>query len=394
MFKKRPKNEILKRCKSDDRTALRLRYNPYYRTISKTEGVFVELDGRRLIMMSSNEYLGLSTHPRVVEAVGQAVRTWGSSPCGSRLANGSRSYHQAFEEKLADFVGKEACHIFAAGYLACMASVSGLTGRQDAIFVDQSIHSALWDGIRLAHAEIERFSHNRPESLEELLNRHADTEGKLIVVDGVYSMEGHIAPVVELVELAERHGAFLVVDDAHGFGILGQNGRGTCNHFGVTDRVNLIAGSFSKSLASTGGFVAGDRSVIEYLRTHSKQIIFSAAIGAPACAAASASLDVLQEEPQHLERLWERTRFFRGLLESRGIDYWDSPTPAIPIVIGDTMKAYRVWNHLLKKGFFTVMSISPGVPAGKDLLRVAVTAGHEESHLEQFVDALEAGIKG
>ena len=384
---------VADRCRSDTSTRLRLKYGPYYNVVEQADGVHIVVGGKPMIMMSSNEYLGLSSHPEVRRATKAAIDEWGTSPCGSRLANGSRAYHVELEEELAAFLGKEACHVSVAGYMACVSSLSSLAQRKDTIIVDKSIHASLWDGVRLSGAEVERFAHEDMDSLRALLAQLDPARPKIIAVDGVYSMEGHIASLPELVELADEHGAFLVVDDCHGFGVLGRQGRGVADHFGVTERVDLICGSFSKSLASTGGFIAADRATIEYLRSTSQQIIFSAAITPAAAASALASLRVMQREPEHMERLWENTRYLQGILRSLGLDYWDSPTPAVPIVIGDKEKLYFVWKALQEQGFFTVMSISPGVPVGKDLIRTAVSALHTKEMLDRFGDALKVAIK-
>ncbi|MDB6020928.1 MAG: 8-amino-7-oxononanoate synthase [Pedosphaera sp.] len=344
-------------------------------------------------MMSSNEYLGLSRHPKVVAAAKRALDEWGTSPCGSRLANGSRRYHLELEETLAAFLGQEACHVFSAGYLACVGSLSSLVQRGDALIVDPSIHASLWDGALLSGAKLERFEHEDTASLARVLAGLDVRQAKAIVVDGVYSMEGHIASLPKVCELAEQYQAALIVDDAHGLGILGREGRGVCDHLGVTGRVDLIAGSFSKSLAGTGGFVAGSRTLIEYLRTSSRQIIFSAAIGAPAAAAALAALEVSREQPEHRERLWANYHHLRGILENLGLDYWCSPTPALPIVVGDKEKCYWMWKSLWDAGFFTVMSMAPAVPPGKDLVRVGLAAAHTTEQLDRFGDALKIAMK-
>ncbi len=386
-------NPVAERCRTDAATKMRLRYAPYYQVIERAEGVRIVVDGKPMIMMASNEYLGLTSHPEVRAATRCAVDEWGTSPCGSRLANGSRSYHVELEEELAAFLGKEACQIMVAGYMACLASVSSLATRKDVVVVDKSIHASLWDGIRLSGADTERFTHNDMGSLRATLERLDPKQAKIVVVDGVYSMEGHVAPLPELTALCEEFQAFLVVDDCHGFGVLGREGRGTPDHFGLTDRTDLICGSFSKSLASTGGFIAADKATIEYLRSSSQQIIFSAAI-TPACAAAAlASLRVMQKEPEHLAQLWENTRHLQGILDAMGLDYWGSPTPAVPIVIGDKAKLYYIWKSLQDAGFFTVMSISPGVPAGKDMIRMAVSSLHTKEILDRFGDALKVAMK-
>jgi 8-amino-7-oxononanoate synthase len=388
-----PNKPIIERCAADTTTRLRLKYAPYYRVVDSADGANVVVEGRRMVMMSSNEYLGLSRHPKVVAAMKTTGDAWGASSCGSRLANGTRAYHVELEEALADFLGVEACHVLSAGYLACVACLSSLVQRGDALIVDPSIHSALWDGALLSGAKIERFTHEDMAALAKLLGELDAKQAKAIVVDGVYSMEGHIASLPKICELADAHGAVLIVDDAHGLGILGREGRGVCDHLGVTARVDLIAGSFSKSLASTGGFIAGSRVLIEYLRSHSRQIIFSAAISPMAAAAARAALDVMRTEPEHRERLWVNYHYLRGILESLGVDYWQSPTPALPLVVGAKEKCYWLWKSLWDAGFFTVMSLAPGVPAGKELIRVAVTAEHMREQLDRFGEALQAAMK-
>jgi 8-amino-7-oxononanoate synthase len=384
---------IIERCESDTNTRLRLKYAPYYRVADSADGINIVVEGRPMVMMSTNEYLGLARHPKVLAAAKKALDDWGASACGSRLANGSRAYHVELEETFAAFLGKEACHVTSAGYLACICSLSSLVQRGDVLLVDPSIHSSLWDGALLSGAKIERFAHEDMDSLAKVLEHLDPKQPKAIAVDGVYSMEGHIASLPRLCELAEQHRAAVVVDDAHGLGILGRDGRGVCDHLGVTDRVDLIAGSFSKSLASTGGFVAGSRAIIEYLRSSSRQIIFSAAISPPSAASARAALQVMQEEPQHRERLWANYHHLRGIMESLGLDYWQSQTPALPIVVGDREKCYWMWKTLWDEGFFTVLSIAPGVPPGKDLIRTAVTSLHTREQLDRFGDALKAAMK-
>lgn len=384
---------ILERIEDDLPTKLRLKYSPYYRSVQEVQGAKIKVDGREMVMMSSNEYLGLSQHPKVVEAAQKAASLWGASSCGSRLANGSRGYHEQLEEELAAFLGKEACHVIVAGYLACQGSLACLVRRGDALIVDNSIHSSLWDGAQLSKADIERFAHGDMNSLRTLLGSLDAKQAKLIAVDGVYSMEGHLAPMTELAELAEQHGAFLLVDDAHGFGVFGRQGRGVSDHYGVTDKVDLIVGSFSKALASTGGFMAGSRATVEFLRSNCKQIIFSAGLTPPAAESARAALRVLQEEPERQERVLANAAHLRSRLDALGLDYWDSPTPAIPIVIGNKEKCYFVWQSLWDQGFFTVMSIAPGVPAGKDLIRVAVSALHTTEELDRFAEALRVACK-
>ena len=379
---------LLDRYSSDLGTKLRLKYRPYYHAIEARDGAWVTVKGRRMLMMSSNEYLGLSTHPRVLRAAGAAVEKWGTSPCGSRLANGSRALHEALEEQLAAFLGVEACHVLSAGYLACMGALSTLVRRGDALLVDKSIHSALWDGALLGGASLERFNHEDMADLERLLLALPANQPKAVAVDGVYSMEGHIASLPKIVELADKHRALTVVDDAHGLGVLGREGRGTVDHHGLTGRVDVIAGSFSKSLASIGGFMAGSRVLIEFLRSNCRQIIFSAGLPAAQAAAASEALRVMVEEPEHRARLLANADHYRAGLRDLGLDFWDSPTPGLPIVLGDKEKCYRVWLSLWEEGYFTVMAIAPGVPPGRDLIRTSVTAQHTTEQIDGFLLAL------
>ncbi|MFI5355968.1 MAG: aminotransferase class I/II-fold pyridoxal phosphate-dependent enzyme [Opitutales bacterium] len=372
---------------------MRQKYAPYYHAMEAQKGTNIRLDGRDLIMLSSNDYLGLSFHPKVIEAGRAALLKWGTSTTGARPSNGSRTYHLELEAKLAAFLGREACHVHSAGYLSCMSSIASFAQKGDVIFADKNIHSCLWDGIRLSMATVERFSHNSPDDFRSAAATASSTAPKHLVVEGVYSMEGHICRLPEIAEIAEAHGCFTVLDDAHGFGVLGRQGRGTVDHFGLNDKVDLICGSLSKSLASTGGFVAASSEVIEYLRTNSKQTIFSAALSPSQAAIAMTALEIMQSEPEHLERLWSNTRKYRAMLTSLGLDTWGSETPAVPIVLGSKERVYPFWKALLEKGVFTVLSIAPAVPPGKDLVRTAVSAMHTEEQLEQIAEAMAYAVK-
>jgi len=387
------KKALQARCRDDYATKMRLKYAPYYHAMEAQNGTTVKLDGKDIIMLSSNDYLGLSFHPKVIEAGRAAMLKWGTSTTGARTSNGSRKYHIELENRLAAFLGREACHIHVAGYLSCLSSVASFAQKGDVVLADKNIHSCLWDGIRLSMATVERFSHNSPDDLREVLGAVSPDATKMLVVEGVYSMEGHIARLPELTEIAEENGCFTVLDDAHGFGVLGRQGRGTVDHFGLNEKVDVICGSMSKSLASTGGFVAASTEIIEYLRTHSKQTIFSAAISPSQAACAQASLELMQSEPQHLERLWANTRRYRAMLKSLGLDTWESETPAVPIVLGSKERVYPFWKALLDRGVFTVMSIAPAVPAGKDLIRTAISAMHSDEQLEKIADAMAYAVK-
>jgi 8-amino-7-oxononanoate synthase len=387
------KKALLERCRDDYATKMRLKYAPYYHAMESQTGTTVRLNGRDMIMLSSNDYLGFSFHPKVIEAAKTAISVWGTSTTGARPSNGSRAFHVQLEEALATFLGREACHVHSAGYLSVMSSVAAFAQKGDLILADKNLHSCLWDGIRLSHATVERFSHNNPEDLKQVLETADSQVAKMLVVEGVYSMEGHVARLPELVALGHQFDCFTVLDDAHGFGVLGRQGRGTVDHFGLNDKVDLICGSMSKSLASTGGFVAGAKETIEYLRTHSKQTIFSAALAPSQAAAARAALELMQTEPHHLEKLWSNTRRYIAMLKSLGLDTWDTATPAVPIVLGSREMAYRFWTALLEKGVFTVMSIAPAVPPGKDLIRTAVSAMHSDEELDRIGEAMAYAVK-
>jgi 8-amino-7-oxononanoate synthase len=387
------KKAIIERARDDYATKMRLKYKPYYHTMEAQQGTHIRLQGRDMVMLSSNDYLGLSFHPKVIEACGKGAKIWGSSTTGARISNGSRAFHTELEEKLASFLGREACHISVAGYVSCVSAVATFAQKGDMILADKNLHSCLWDGVRLSMATAERFSHNNPEDLRQILKDVPASATKMLIVEGVYSMEGHICRMPELAQISEDAGCFMVVDDAHGFGVLGRQGRGTVDHFKLNDKVDILCGSMSKSLASTGGFVSGSRELIEYLRTNSKQTLFSAAISASQVAAASASLDIMQSEPHHLERLWKNTKRYREMLKGLGLDTWESETPAVPIVLGSKELVYRFWQALLEKGVFTVMSIAPAVPPGKDLIRTAVSALHSEEDLSKIADAMAYAVR-
>jgi 8-amino-7-oxononanoate synthase len=378
-----PVNRIRERIARDDDTRQRLRHGIWYKSPDWQEGAHVRVDGRDMIMLASNDYLGLGHHPKVVAAAKAALDKWGAGTTGARLANGSRAYHGELEERIAAFLGKEACHATSAGYLSCMSAPATFATRGDLILVDRNVHSSLWAGVQASGARFERFAHNDAADLDTILKAESRDVPKIVVVEGVYSMEGHICALPAIVEVAKKHGAFIILDDAHGFGVLGEAGRGTAAHFGLTQDVDIICGSLSKSLSSTGGYVAGSKAAIEYLRTHSKQTIFSAALAPSQAAAAQAALEVMQDEPVHIERLWANTRAHKEVLDSLGADTWGSQTPAVPIVLGERMKAYDVWKRLWEAGLFTVLAIAPAVPPGRDLVRTAISARLTQEDMEK-----------
>lgn len=388
-FLQKKKSPIWERIKHDDITRLRLKYDTYYHIFEHQDGTRITKDGKEYVMLSSNDYLGLTHHPKIKEAGIEALKIWGSSTTGARLANGGRSFHRELEEELADFIGKESCHVFSAGYLACASSVTGFLGRKDLVLADKNLHSSLWSGIKLSGAHCERFAHNHPEHLREILQAEDPETGKALVIEGIYSMEGHIARLPELYAIAKEFNCFTILDDAHGFGVLGKEGRGTANHFDLTDQIDVISGSFSKSLSGIGGFVASSKEAIEYMRSHSKQTIFSAALTPVACACARAALKVMQDEPEHRERLFKNLSRYVNLLKELNLDTWESEAPAVPIVLGEKEKVYYFWKALLEKGIYTIISVAPGVPPGKDLIRTAISGAHTDEDL----DRIEEGIR-
>ena len=388
LFRSSQNQSIWERIRSDETTKLRLKYDAYYHIFEEQFGTRVKKDGKEYVMLSSNDYLGLSQHPKIKEAASNALHKWGSSTTGARLANGGRIFHRELEEELADFLGKEACHVFSAGYLACASSITGFIQRKDLIFADKNLHSSLWSGIQLSGANCERFAHNQPEHLHELLSSEDPNIQKALVLEGIYSMEGHIARLPELVQAAKKYNTFVILDDAHGVGVLGRDGRGTADHFGMTDEIDVICGSFSKSFSGIGGFVCSSHDGINYMRSHSKQTIFSAALPPAATAGAHAALKIFRSEPEHRERLHKNLSRYLGFLNELGLDTWQSESPAVPIVLGKKEKVYHFWKALLEKGVYAIISIAPGVPPGKDLIRTAISAAHTEEDLDIIEDAI------
>ena len=392
LFSKQKNTSIWNRILSDDSTRLRLKYDAYYHIFEDQTGTRVTKDGKEYVMLSSNDYLGLSQHPKIIEAGMKALQKWGSSTTGARLANGGRVFHQALEEDLADFLGMEACHVFSAGYLACASAITGFVDRKDLVFADKNLHSSLWSGIKLSGAKCERFAHNHPEHLREILSHEDSRANKALVVEGIYSMEGHIARLPELLEVAKEFNAFFILDDAHGIGVLGDNGRGTANHFGLTDQIDVICGSFSKSFSGIGGFVCASREAIDYMRSHSKQTIFSAALSPVSTACAHAALGIIRSETEHRKKLEANLSRYRKLLDELNLDTWNSESPAVPIVLGKKEKVYYFWKALLEKGVYAIISVAPGVPPGKDLIRTAISAAHTEEDFDLIEEAFRYAV--
>ncbi len=372
---------------TEAKEAIKGGYYPYFIPLDENEGTEVIYKGHRLIMCGSNNYLGLTTHPKVKEAAIEAIRKYGTSNTGSRFLNGNLRLHLELEEELADFVGKEAALVFSTGYQTNLGTIQALVGRKDIVILDRDDHASIVDGAILSQGRIMRFKHNDMDDLERVLQQADPQRGRLVVVDGVYSMGGDIAPLPQLIEICHKYGARLMVDDAHSIGVLGPQGNGTAAHFGVTDGVDLIMSTFSKSFASLGGFIAGDYDVIHYIQHFARSLIFSASIPAANLAAARAALKIMKEEPERRERLWQIARRMKRELTAMGFDTGQSETPIIPIIIGNEMLTVFVWKRLFDEGVFVNPVLPPGVPPNKSLLRTSYMATHTDEQLDRVLEA-------
>jgi len=360
-------------------------YYPYFIPLDRNEGTEVVYQGRRIIMCGSNNYLGLTTHPKVREAAIEAIKKYGTSCTGSRFLNGNMTIIEELEAKLAKWVGKESALVFSTGMQVNLGTISAIVGRRDIIIMDKEDHASIVDGAILSMGKIERFRHNDMSHLDRVLKSLPEEAGKLLVVDGLYSMEGDIAPLPELLQLTKPAGVRLMVDDAHGMGVLG-GGRGTAAHFGLTDEVDLIMSTFSKSFASIGGFVAGDYEVIDYIKHTARSLIFSASIPPANTATALAALEIMEEQPELIEQLTKNGEFMRKGLSEAGFDIGASCTPIIPIIIGDDVLTFKMWADLMENGVFVNPVISPATAPGRQLLRTSYMATHTRPQLEQVLE--------
>lgn len=358
---------------------------PYFIPLDRNEGTEVVFEGRRIIMCGSNNYLGLTTHPKVREAARKAIDLYGTSCTGSRFLNGNMTIIEELERQLAEWVGKEVALVFSTGMQVNLGTISSLIGKDDTVILDKEDHASIVDGARLGMGKIERYRHNDMDHLERVLKSLPETGGKLLVVDGLFSMEGDIAPLPEIVPLCEKYGVRLMVDDAHAMGVLGK-GRGTAAHFGMTDKVDLIMSTFSKSFASIGGFVAGDYPVIDYVKHHARSLIFSASIPPANTATVLAALQVMREEPGMVDALEANGNFMREGLKSLGFDTGHSVTPIIPIIIGDNDLTFKMWRDLFDAGVFVNPVISPATAPGRQLLRTSYMATHTRAQLERVLE--------
>ncbi|HEY6110680.1 MAG TPA: pyridoxal phosphate-dependent aminotransferase family protein [Gemmatimonadales bacterium] len=359
---------------------------PYFKPISRSEDTVVVIEGKERIMMGSNNYLGLTHHPEVLAAARAALERYGSGCTGSRFLNGTLDLHEQLETELAEFFGKESCLVFSTGYQANLGVISGLVGRGDVVFLDKLDHASIVDGAKMSQGETVRFNHGDLAGLERKLQRVPEGTGTMVIVDGVYSMEGDIADLPNLIKLAQKYGMALAVDDAHSVGVLGPKGDGTAAHFGLTEEVDLIVGTFSKSLASIGGFAAGDETVIHYLKHHSRPLIFTAALPPANTAGVLAALHVLQRDPERRDRLWVNTRRLQQGLRGLGFDIGPTETPIVPVLIGPLEKTFLFWRKLFDAGVFTNPVVPPAVPPSQCRLRTSLMATHTFEQIDRAID--------
>ncbi len=361
----------------------------FFRVVDSAQDPEVVIGGHRMIMLGSNNYLGLTNDARVKEAAIDAIRKYGSGCAGSRFLNGTLDLHVTLEERLASFMRQDAAVVFATGFQVNLGAISCLVGKGDSVYLDKQDHACIIDGARLSFGEVRKFKHNDPADLRRQMKNDTVSRGKLIVVDGVFSMEGDIAPLPEIVAVARDYEAAVMVDDAHGVGVLGPTGRGTAEHFGLEEEVDLIMGTFSKSMASVGGFIAGESTVIDYIKHRARTLIFSAAPPPASVAAALATVDIMEQEPERREQLWKNTRFFAEGLRSLGLDTGQSETPVVPVVVGEDFTALQMVHRLHEEGIFVNCVLSPATPPGRALIRTSLMATHTQEQLVQALDAIE-----
>ncbi|MDP6977703.1 MAG: aminotransferase class I/II-fold pyridoxal phosphate-dependent enzyme [Myxococcota bacterium] len=360
----------------------------YYRNISSPQDPVVTMDGEKVIMLGSNNYLGLTNHPEVKAAAIAAVEKYGAGCAGSRLLNGTLDIHVELEEALKRFMNAEAVLTFSTGFQVNLGVISCLLGRHDIAFLDNLNHASIIDGVRLGFSKSFKYKHNDMADLEAKLMRADEEKGRMIIVDGVFSMEGDLCDLPRLVELKKRYNTRLMVDDAHGLGVFGENGRGTAEHFGLENEVDLTMGTFSKSLATVGGFIAGPQQVVEYIRHHARSQIFSAAAPPPMAAAVIAALAIIEREPDRRKQLWENTNYMKRELVNLGFDTGDSDSPVIPIVVGDEVATFTMAKRLQEEGVFANAIVSPAVPPSQSMIRTSYMATHTREHLDQALAAI------
>ena len=366
---------------------------PYFREIQSDQDTEVIINGKKVLMFGSNAYLGLTNHPKVKEAAIEAVKKYGTGCAGSRFLNGTLDLHIQLEKRLAEFVGKEDAIVYSTGFQVNLGVVSCLTGREDYILWDELDHASIIEGHRLSFSTKLKYKHNDMESLEKQLQKCEPDKVKLIVTDGVFSMEGDVAKLPEIVALAKKYNASIMVDEAHGIGVFGKQGRGTCDHFGVAKDVDLIMGTFSKSFASIGGFIAADESIINYLRHHSRSYIFSASNTPAATAAANAALDIMMNEPERIQHLWDLTHYALDGFRQMGCEIGNTSTPIIPLFIRDNDLTFLITKELFDAGVFVNPVVAPAVASEDTLIRFSLMATHKKEQLDYALETIHKVFK-
>ena len=393
--------DIFQKCSDfkDAETIRGLGLYPYFRMIASGQDPVVTMDGNRVIMLGSNNYLGLTNHPEIKAAAAEALAAYGTGTAGSRFLNGTLDIHVELEDRLAEFMNREAALTFSTGFQVNLGVISSLADRRDVLILDNLDHACILDGARLSFGRVLKYLHNDMDSLEERLRSIEPDRGSLIVVDGVFSMEGDVADLPGIVELKKRFGVRLMVDDAHGVGVMGEHGRGTAEHFGVEEETDLVMGTFSKALAAVGGFVAGDRSVIEWVKHHARSLMFSAAPPPASVASVIKALEIIEREPELRTRLWEHTHYMKREFENLGFDTGDSASPVIPLLVGEDMTAFKMTIRLQEEGVFVNPVITPAVPPHRAMIRTSFMATHTRDHLDRALEAVakvgrELGVIG
>jgi len=380
--------DILDKCYSykEAEEARKQGYYPYFIPFSGGDDTVMVYKGEEKVMIGSNNYLGLTHHPKVVDAAKKALEEYGTGRTGSRFLNGTLDIHEEFEKELAEFTGKDAALIFATGFLANLGTISTLLNKRDIVIVDRLDHASIIDGCRLSGATIRRYKHNDMDELREILKSIPDNVGKLVIVDGVFSMEGDIASLPDICKIVREYGARLMVDDAHSIGVLGPKGNGTAAHFDLVDQVDITMGTFSKSFGAIGGFIAADKEVIDYIKHNSRSMIFTASLPPSVVASTRAALEIIKSEPQRRQRLWEIGDYMRKEFKRMGFDTGTSETPVVPVVIGDNMKTFLFWKTLFEEGVYTNAVIYPAVPSKSARLRTSYIATHTQEQLDFVLD--------
>jgi 8-amino-7-oxononanoate synthase len=361
---------------------------PYFRVIESEQDTEVMIDGKRVLMFGSNSYLGLTNHPKLKEAAQRAVQQYGTGCAGSRFLNGTLKIHIELEESLADYLRKEAVLLYSTGFQANLGAIAPLAGRNDYIFIDEMVHASIIDGTRLTFGKVMKYRHNDMESLEQQLRRAEGDGAKIIITDGIFSMEGDIADLPGIARLADKYGATVIVDDAHAVGVIGRSGRGTGDHFGLHHKVDLLVGTFSKSLASLGGFVAADRDVINYLKHNSRALIFSASMTPGAAASALAAIEVIRQEPERIEKLWQNTRYAKAQLLIAGFEIGPTESPILPIYIRDDLKTFQFARMMSDDGVFVNPVVSPAVRSTDSLIRFSLMATHTFEQIDRAIEIM------